>query len=93
MTFPGLTYTLTLIRIINPDAGSNNKMFTNKKETGALDRPLTIGTRVNAAEQARVDAAVRLRAITRSEYIRAAVLQQATRDLRAAAESHEDTGQ
>ncbi len=44
--------------------------------------PLTLGCRVNDREQARVDAAARLKNLTRAEYVRAAVLPQAERDLR-----------
>ena len=45
--------------------------------------PLTLGCRVDFREQARIDAAARLRDLTRAEYVRAAVLPQAERDLRA----------
>ncbi len=44
--------------------------------------PLTLGCRVNDREQARVDAAARLKNLTRAEYVRAAVLPQAERDIR-----------
>lgn len=44
--------------------------------------PLTLGCRVTSREQARVDAAARLRGLTRSEYLRLAVLGWAERDLR-----------
>jgi len=43
---------------------------------------LTLGCRVNDREQARVDAAARLKNLTRAEYVRAAVLPQAERDIR-----------
>lgn len=45
--------------------------------------PLTLGARVSGRELARVDAASRLVGLSRSEYLRAAVLPQAERDLRA----------
>ena len=44
--------------------------------------PSTLGCRVNDREQARVDAAARLKNLTRAEYVRAAVLPQAERDIR-----------
>ena len=46
-------------------------------------RPHTFGARVDERELARVDAASRLRGLSRSEYLRAAVLSQAEKDLRA----------
>ena len=49
--------------------------------------PLTLGARVDDRELAEVDAAARLKGLNRSEYLRAAVLTQAKRDLRAAAEA------
>ena len=45
--------------------------------------PLTVGVRVNAQQLARVDAAARLKEQSRSEYLRAVLLRQAERDLRA----------
>ncbi len=44
--------------------------------------PLSLGCRVDFREQARIDAAARLKDLTRAEYVRAAVLPQAERDLR-----------
>ncbi len=48
--------------------------------------PLTLAGRVNEPQLAKVDAAARLRGLTRSEYVRAVMLEQAERDLRAALE-------
>lgn len=45
--------------------------------------PFTVAGRVNERQLARVDAAARLKGITRSEYVRDVVLLQAERDLRA----------
>lgn len=53
-------------------------------------RPLTGGTRFDDRELARVDAAARLKGLNRSEYLRAAVLVQAERDLRAEVETPDD---
>ena len=44
--------------------------------------PLTLGVRVNDRELSRVDAAARLRGLSRSEYLRKIVLPQAECDLR-----------
>ena len=46
-------------------------------------RPLTAGTRIDERELAEVDAAARLKGLNRSEYLRAAVVTQAKRDLHA----------
>jgi hypothetical protein len=53
----------------------------------ARSHPLTLAGRVNPAQLARVDAACRLRGLTRSEYVRAVVLDAAARDLRAELEA------
>ena len=45
--------------------------------------PLTLGCRVDDREQARIDAAARLRGLTRSEYVRVVVIPASERDLRA----------
>ena len=44
--------------------------------------PLTLGCWVDDREQARIDAAARLRGLTRSEYVRAVVIPASERDLR-----------
>ena len=45
--------------------------------------PLTLGARVDDRALARVDAAARLRGLSRSEYVRAVMAEQSERDLRA----------
>lgn len=47
--------------------------------------PLTVGCRVTEREQARIDAAARIRGLSRAEYVRAVVLPRAADDLREAA--------
>ena len=51
--------------------------------------PLTLAGRVNERQLAKVDAACRLRGVTRSEYVRSVMLSQADRDLRAEVERPE----
>ena len=46
--------------------------------------PHTVGFRVNAAQQARIDAAARLSGALRAEYAKRATLEKVERDLRAA---------
>ena len=50
----------------------------------AITRQLTVGTRVNEKELARLDAASRLQRLNRSDYLRQAALRMAEEDLRAA---------
>ena len=46
--------------------------------------PLALGCRVNESQQAKVDAAARLKGLTRAEFVKRAALERATADLRAA---------
>ena len=52
--------------------------------------PLTLAGRVNDRQLARVDAAARLRGLTRSEYVRTVMSAQAERDLRAEVAATDD---
>ena len=68
------------------DLPENMAAYTARRQ-GMSDRSrrFHVSGRVYEEEQARVDAAARLKGVSRGDYVRAAVLRQAQRDLREAA--------